>query len=182
MRRRLVLIIASVLCVMTLVGSTHNTELKVCDSETCLRTTNVNNIEKKEDVSLVDYISLVFTITVPVAGLFWWIINSQQEKKMLEFAQKQEDEFRDIVQQLLEKQEQNVMVFTQEMKELNKKIDVIAENFSTVKLDYMENLYKQNEKIATITSEFNFFKKYIDKVDNIEGYLHKANSDYIIRK
>ena len=103
MKRGLVYVISGLLLFGGVTTVAQSSSLRICNNETCLRTSEyvrpdqyngqpllidklhgqtIEETPQQKEERYIQYIGLIITIMVPVVGFFWWIINSQQEKKM----------------------------------------------------------------------------------------------------
>lgn len=172
-------------------------KIRVCNNEHCLKTSELIDVSKyknesvlithdekkeEENTTIVDYMTLVIAGAFPTFGFIWWLLNSQQEKKIIEFSQSQDIKFKTLMKEVIDKQDETTKEFGSELKELGKKIDIITQSFQEARIDYVERLSDQKEKIANLMLEVAALKKYMDKIDNIEGFLNKQFDEYHIRK
>ncbi len=172
-------------------------KIRVCNNEHCMKTSELIDVSKyknesvlithdekkeEENTTIVDYMTLVMTGIIPTFGFIWWLLNSQQERKIIEFSQSQDIKFKTLMKEVIDKQDETTKEFGSELKELGKKIDIITQSFQEARLDYVERLSDQKEKIANLMLEVAALKKYMDKIDNIEGFLNKQFDEYHIRK
>jgi hypothetical protein len=172
--------------------STVQDKIRICKNETCLRTSELihptnykdesilyspqKEEEKTPDTSLVDILTLILMGVVPITGFLWWLVNNQQEKKITEFSLKQESAQKELLDTLLEKQEENVKHFSNELKELIAKLDSIGRSISDVKLEYVEKTYQQDLQVLKIENNLTALST---KVTNVENYLNKREDFHI---
>lgn len=168
-------------------------KIRVCNNEQCRQTTELINIkdynnedvvlatEEEKELTLFEYITFLMTLIVPITGFMWWLVNSQQEKKILDFSQAQDVKFKLLIKELMDKQDENNKIFSHDVKELIAKLDRMTQNFQDSRLEYVERLGVLNEKISNIVLEIKMLQSYIDKIDNIEGFINKKFDDYHIR-
>lgn len=204
--RKVLLSLVSVGIFFTVVGYTQSASLtsqkiRICNNEQCLKTSELIDVdkykneniiitpnveetyvEKKEEDNLVEYLTLVMTGVIPTFGFIWWVLTSQQEKKIIEFSQMQDAKFQELIKEVLDKQEENTKTFGSELKELIKKIDDITRNFQDDRLEYVKKLSEQNEKFASLNAQISRVEELAKKVADIEGFLNKHFDEYHIRK
>lgn len=204
--RNALLGLASAVIFFSITGYTQSAgiadqKIRVCNNEHCLKTSELIDVNKyknqnilvtphvaeeedteKREENFIDYMTLVMTGVIPTFGFIWWLLNSQQERKIIEFSQSQDIKFKTLMKEVIDKQDETTKEFGGELKELGKKIDIITQSFQEARIDYVEKLSDQKEKIANLTLEVAALKKYMDKIDNIEGFLNKQFDDYHIRK
>jgi gas vesicle protein len=167
-------------------------KIRICRNETCLRSSELINkenynsesviidskIEEQNiETNIIDLLTLILMGFIPLLGFIWWLINNQQEKRIAEFSILQTDAHKQLLSELLEKQEENAKSFTNEIKNLTAKLDVIGKTISDNKLEHLENVYKQEMRMLTIEKDLS---TALDKVVSVEKYLNKA-SDFHIR-
>ena len=199
--RNAILGLASAVIFFSITGYTQSAgiadqKIRVCNNEHCMKTSELIDVskykdesvlvtheeKKEEEAHVIDYLTLVMTGIIPTFGFIWWLLNSQQEKKIIEFSQSQDIKFKTLMKEAIDKQDETTKEFGSELKELGKKIDIITQSFQEARIDYVERLSDQKEKIANLMLEVAALKKYMDKIDNIEGFLNKQFDDYHIRK
>lgn len=193
--------LASAVIFFSITGYTQSTgiadqKIRVCNNEHCMKTSELIDVskykdenvlvtheeKKEEEAHVIDYLTLVMTGIIPTFGFIWWLLNSQQERKIIEFSQSQDIKFKTLMKEVIDKQDETTKEFGSELKELGKKIDIITQSFQEARIDYVERLSDQKEKIANLMLEVAALKKYMDKIDNIEGFLNKQFDEYHIRK
>lgn len=201
-------VLLSLVCIgtfFTVVGYTESAnftshKIRICNNEQCLKTSelidvdryknenilvspdaDLEKVEKKED-KLVEYMTLIVTATVPTFGFIWWVLNNQQEKKIIEFSRMQDDKFQELIREVLDKQEEHSKDFGVELKELIKKIDGITQTFQSDRLEYVKKLSEQNEKFALLNVQVAKVEELTHKIDEIERFLTKHFDEYHIRK
>lgn len=110
-----------------------------------------------ENTKLIDYITLVITIAVPFIGFFWWLINSQQERKIIEFAQIEDDKFKVLIEELLCKYENEKKEIKEELKNILNKIENVSEDIQKNKIEALLLLHEQDVKFMKMNKEIEKF-------------------------
>jgi hypothetical protein len=165
--------------------------IRICRNETCLRSSEVvsasnyhgetvlRNAEKNNTTThstIIGYITLTLTIVSPLIAFAWWLINNQQDKKITEFSKKQDFIHKDLLDSLLSKQDVNAKLFSNELKELILKIDVIGRSIGDMKLEHVEKNYQQEINILNIKNNLGNLDQ---KITHIENYLNKRDDFHI---
>lgn len=134
-----------------------------CTSGECVKIADKENKSllelKQEENNYIEYLTLFITVAIPFFGVVWWIINSEQEKKIIKFSQIEDKKFEELLQEILSKQEKDIASIGLEIKELLIKIENMNNIVQKDKLDDLRILYAQEQKFCKINIDITTLKK-----------------------